>query len=178
MVFRDQILSVEIPFGPVRRRMLSGAPNLGQWKLGVAIYDRCNCIVQLVFGDVPLIGKCHLTPVQSANGARGLCRAKIEAVAEDGNQITLRWIIEFAVVPGDGSKMPRPMQPFIGIGENIQNADGNHAVLQIPFERAQTGRIRRTAQPLQNRLSFLNAQILVVQEALVSFCRRILQLSL
>jgi len=125
--------------------MFSGTPDLRQWKLVVAVYDRRNCLIELVFGDVPLINKRHLPPIQSADRARGLGRAEIEAVAEGGHKVTLSWIIEFAVVPGDRSKVPRPMQPLLRIRENIENANRSHPVLQIAFERPQANWIWRTA---------------------------------
>src|SRR5450755_4528081 len=73
--------------------MLSKTPDLRQRKFVVAVNDGRICFVQLVFGDVPLIDKGYLPPVQTTDGARGLGWAEIETVARwlQGNAL-LRWL--------------------------------------------------------------------------------------
>lgn len=111
------------------------------------------CFVQLVFGDVPLIDKGYLPPVQTTDGARGLGWAEIETVAKGGYKVTLFWVLKFAVVPRDWSKVPGPVQPLFRIRENIENANRSHSIFQMPLERPQPLRVWLASEALQNRLS-------------------------
>jgi hypothetical protein len=109
--------------------VLSEAPDSWQRKLVIAVDDCGNGLVQLVFCDVPLIDKGDLPPIQTADGARGLRRTEIEAIAEGGDKITLCGIFELAVKPGDRPKVSGPMQPLFGIGEDIENSNRRHPIL-------------------------------------------------
>lgn len=55
MVFGNEVLGVKVPFGSIGRGMFAETPYLRQGKLVVPVDDRCDRLVQLVFGDVPLV---------------------------------------------------------------------------------------------------------------------------
>ena len=86
------------------RCMVSKTLDLRQRKFVVAVNDSRNCFVQLVFGDVPLIDKGYLPPVQTTDGARGLGWAEIETVAKGGYKVTLFWFSSLLSYPEIGPK--------------------------------------------------------------------------
>ena len=55
VIFRKQVLLVQIPAGSVSGGGLSRAPVLWERKKVIGIYDRCNGLFEFRFRDVPLI---------------------------------------------------------------------------------------------------------------------------
>jgi hypothetical protein len=67
MVLGHEVLSVEVPFGSVRGGMFAETPDLRQGKLVVPVDDRRDRLVQLVFGDVPLVDEGYLSTVKTTD---------------------------------------------------------------------------------------------------------------
>src|ERR1035437_4868298 len=96
VVLGNEVLGVEVPFGSVGGGVFAQTPDLRQGKLVVPVDDRRDRLVQLVFGDVPLVDEGYLSPVETTDRTRGLCRTEVESIAEGGHKIPLGRIGKFA----------------------------------------------------------------------------------
>ena len=100
----------------------------------IGIDHDLNGFFKRIFGNMPLIGPGHLLAIQAGNPACRLRRFKIAAVTEDGGDIPRGRILELALVTRNGSKRLHPMEPMLGIANDIQNIDGlyrrSNAILQ------------------------------------------------
>lgn len=69
VIFRQQVLFIEVPFSAVRRRVLAGAPEFWEIELVVGIDERRDRLVEGFLGDVALIHPRDLASLRSLERA-------------------------------------------------------------------------------------------------------------
>ncbi|MCU1226724.1 MAG: hypothetical protein JWQ42_4817 [Edaphobacter sp.] len=99
MVLGHKVLGLEIPLGSVGGSMFAKAPDPRQGKLVVTVDDGRDRLVQLAFGDVPLVHEGHLPPIQTTDRTRCLGRTEVKSVTKSGHKIPLGRICQFTIVP-------------------------------------------------------------------------------
>jgi hypothetical protein len=80
--------------------VLAGAPQPRKCEVVVGVDDRRDCIVDPVFGDVPLINPGDLSTIRSLDGSRRLARTKVAAIAEGREQVAFSGMLELGFKPG------------------------------------------------------------------------------
>jgi hypothetical protein len=89
VIFTEQILFVDIPFGAIGGRAFSGAPPFDQFKAIVAIDYADDGIEELLFGDVVLIDIGDVPTIDRGHRPSGLCGTEVTAIAERRRDVTL-----------------------------------------------------------------------------------------
>lgn len=89
VIFTEQILFVDIPFGTIGGRTFSRAPPFDQFKAIVAIDHTDDGIKEFLLGDVVLIDLRDVSTVDRGHGPSGLRGTEITAVAEGRRDVPL-----------------------------------------------------------------------------------------
>ena len=89
MIFTEQILFIDIPFGAIGGRAFSGAPPFDQFETIVAIDHADDGIEELLLGDVVLIDIRDVPTINGGHGPSGLRGSKITTVAECRRDVPL-----------------------------------------------------------------------------------------
>jgi hypothetical protein len=71
--------------------------------------------------------------------------------------------------------VPRPIQPFLRIRQNVQNAGGSHSFFEETVERTKASRVWIASEALQDCLSFVDLQIFILRIPLICFAGRFLK---
>ena len=86
MVFGQHVLLVEIPLCSICRRVFSGTPICGKFKLIVGIDDGGDRLIQGVFRHVFQVEPCNLLATHAFDGARGLLGTQVAAITKESGQ--------------------------------------------------------------------------------------------
>ena len=95
-------------------------------------------------------------------------RAKAAAVAEHGGEVAFAGALQLGLETGHGAEVPGPVQPVLGVGERLQDADRDHARLEHPFQEGRAIGGLAGAQPFHHRFAVHDLDLLVLREGAVS----------
>src|ERR1700759_1275168 len=126
MVFGQQVLLVKIPLRAVGRHLFAGAPEFRQRKLVVRIDDLDDRLVEPLFGDVSQVQPRDLLAAQILDAACGLAGPEITAVAEQSRNEALARVVDLGLEARQRAEQGMQIEPLLGLGENVENADGAH----------------------------------------------------
>ena len=122
-----------------------------------------------------LIHPGNLIAVQISHGLRYLSGTEVAAVSKDGNQIPEDRVDKLRVVTGERPEMSRPVEPSVGVDQDIQQVHRRHLLTYQLADERQIFRRRSTIEFLQDRLTVLDTEAFILRECGIDSLRRLAQ---
>ncbi len=123
VILREEILFIHLPFGSIRRRMLARAPERGQIKAMIGMDHQPDRLFQVFEGDMALIDPGDVAAIHPVQRSGGLAGTQITAEAKHRGQIPCHSMLQFAVIAGNGTEEPGPVQPVLGMHQDFERRD-------------------------------------------------------
>ena len=174
VIFCQQVLNIDLPFGPICRSSFGAAPPPGQLEACIRIGQTRNRSFQILLRDVALMNPGNLPSVSIWERAGRFRRTQLGSIGKDRDQIAFDRIFQFRFQSRNGSEILAPIQPELRIGEDIQQAERLQSFRKDGFEFFESWRRALFLGFVNNRLSFFNRH-LRIEEVRIDLTRNRVQ---
>src|SRR5438094_2619988 len=137
MIFRQQVMSMHLPLGSIRRGPLAASPTARQIEARVAIDDPCNSRIQFLFADMLVVNPGEISGRNSREGPRHLGWTHLRPVGKDGEHLPQRCVLQLRFKSRERAKASTPVQPMLHMSHDLKQVDilefGSQQLLQLLY---------------------------------------------
>src|SRR5579871_420106 len=167
VILCEQVLHIHFPLGSISRSPFSRSPILGQMKPIVRFSNPANGLIQFLFSDVMLIDPRQITTFDSGQCPCSLRWTEVTAITKSEDNISGNGIGEFGGMPRVWAKEAGPIEPLLGLGEDIKDRDGFQAFCEELLENGESLWLFLLFHWAQDEFPFFKAQMLVRRKCIV-----------